>query len=166
MKKSLITIIAGVLATIVASFIGSTNSGITIGQNQLEELFVNIGDTIVDSSTDSQNNDTKINVVINDIPWATGEFNSPVENLIYHFEKHGSDIGVNSPQEYYDTANDIIDDDISIRINDFYYENSVDYLQPETRFLVGLNPGGSINTLYKVTSDAKLQRLYDYIAMQ
>ncbi len=160
MKKTIITI-SGILAALVISLFGSFDFQVPITEHQLQDIFVDVGNVLVEKSDTSTNN---YDLDIDDVPWAFGDFETSEKNLIHHFEKHGDNVDVESPQEYYDLANDIIDDKNSIIIEDFYYENSTDYLQQETRFLVGLNPGGSINTLYLVESDRKMKRIIDYVS--
>lgn len=166
MKKTIIALIASVLAALSASFLSGHD--INIEQKQIESIFVDIGENLIqEESTDDNTNraeDLENEIVMDELRWAPGEYEDPYVNLYNHFQKHGDEVGTETAQEYYDLANDIIQDPDTIRLDDFYYIGSTDYYDRETQFIVGLNQGGSINTFFFVDSNTKLKKIEQAIA--
>lgn len=161
MKKTIIGLLAMILAAISASFLGDQN--INIEEKKIEGVLVELGEHLFDTNNLNQETlDNTSDIEINDLPWSKGEFDNPYQNITHHYNKHGEDVGVTSVQDYYDLANEIIDNTSSAELVDLYCDGCVDYFDDERDFIVGLSPGGSINTLHQVTSKAKLERIQEH----
>ncbi|MCI5050940.1 MAG: hypothetical protein MRY57_01375 [Candidatus Pacebacteria bacterium] len=161
MKKSLIAIIATVLAGFIATFLGGQD--INLDEQQIEEFLVQAGEEFLIS--ESADNQTISSVNIHDIAWASGDFESQQQNLYHHYEKHKDSVSVSSVQEYYNAAIMIINNENTIIIKDFYCDGCTDYFDDENDYLVGLNPYGSINTFHQV-SKLKERELKEYLVKE
>ena len=90
--------------------------------------------------------------------WSAGRVGNSQQSLANHFAKHGESLGVKSTQEYYDRASNALKPDSGFtKLSN--KNGSVDYYNPQSKELVGVNKNNEISTYHKVTNTNKAEGL-------
>ncbi|MFA5127231.1 MAG: LamG-like jellyroll fold domain-containing protein [Patescibacteria group bacterium] len=98
--------------------------------------------------------------------WSAGEAGNDVASLVGHYYKHGAEVGAKNVDEYYSMANSLInsaDNTTVFKLDGVYGKGYVDYFNPTTRELVGLNKSGQISSYQMVYDQVKFDKLSDAV---
>ncbi len=96
--------------------------------------------------------------------WSVGKAGNDVASLSGHFIKHGDGVGAKNIKEYYKKANDLIGAKGTYTIQG--KNGKLDYFDPDTKLLTGVNKDGAISTFHKVTDEKKLKELLGKVKKQ
>ena len=91
--------------------------------------------------------------------WSVGEAEDNIASLVGHFEKHADLVGAKNLDDYYNKANDLIDN------AEFSWGEGTEkvFFNSKTKEAAYLNQEGNIKSFYKVTDEKKLSKYMEKI---